>query len=793
MTNLGSQMDLFDDSLSNFDETEPQLSQVEIPATLSQEDLFNDFLSTFDETELSQVEIPAESEIPDETELSQVKIPAVSRYPTSMDVLKSTIQLSNREKNLQASNKNLALELDKSMTKISELELDVSAFKKQVELKTKQLEEANLQNFDLRKQLQEKDSKIQDLQKQLKLDTSAFKKQVEFKTKQLEEADLQNFDLRKQLQEKDELNLQQSEQLEEADLQNFDLTEQLQKKDSKIQDLQAQLSHLDPPQIKQKTPKLDVILNEAKKLLHQLSKEIFDVEEIKAMDKWNLKQKHDSNCYKDYKEMQSKIYQVELKLEEFEINNEYTLYDLERNKIKNQLAMCLDVKEKLQHTSDNLKNEVKERYISSERHEQVDISNIKWIFDGTNNPIHVYTFFKYLENFFKEHGITPEWGGKYLKDLTRGIALKWIEDTFPLMGNPPLKETKDLLKKHFGTKSKIMQDIFQQHTNIGKVPEDTESSVFKSKKYAILHEHCTLIESASLVRVPQNDPDEDEQMCDYTEILFTNLNFTQRLSFQRQVENMNKEEKFQTIIKLYNLEKEIAASHESNPTKQISNCFISNTVNEDYCVNENASEVSTAETTCEDGSTDITSEVGTYEAPSETDSLESEARFLNVYKHDISHLKHPFLTSRKEVKGQRDYVITDIKDNSCPLCRLMLFQEKHKPKCSRHVTPHHNTGIVFVESCNFIRELPITSRLDYLNFLEFCHVCLQHPTRICWKDGKCIYASKQPQTLMCEKCPNRIVTCKDHYESNLERLQKFKQTYAALGMDINIELEYTKN
>ena len=70
--------------------------------------------------------IPAETEIPDETELSQVEIPAIKRYLTSMDVLKSAIQLSNREKNLQASNKNLALELDKSMTKISELEFDIS-------------------------------------------------------------------------------------------------------------------------------------------------------------------------------------------------------------------------------------------------------------------------------------------------------------------------------------------------------------------------------------------------------------------------------------------------------------------------------------------------------------------------------------------------------------------------------------------------------------------------------------------------------------------------------------------
>ena len=721
--------------------------------------------------------IPAETEIPDETKLSQVEIPAITRYPTSMDVLKSAIQLSNREKNLQASNKNLALELDKSMTKISELEFDISAYKIQVEFKTKQLEKAELQNFDL--------------QKQLKLDIMAFKRQVELKTKQLEAADLHNLDLRKQVQEKYDFNSQQSKQLEEVNLQNFYLTEQLQKKDSKIQDLQTQLSHLDLHPIKQKTPKLDVILNEAKKLLDQLSKEILDLEKIKAMDKWNLKQKHDFNCYKDYKEMQSKIYQVELKLEEFEINNEHTLTDLERDKIKDQLAMCLDVKEQLQHTSDNLKNEVKERYISSERHEQVDISNIKWRFDGTNCPIHVYTFLIYIKNFFKEHSITSEWHGKYLKDLTGGIALKWIEDTFPLKDNPPFEEAKNLLLKHFGTKSKIMRDIIQNHTNVGKVPEDTESSGFKSKKYAILQEHCALIKSASLVRVPQNDS--DERMCDYTEILFTNLNSTQRLNFQRQVENMNKEEKLQTIIKLYNSEKEIAASHELNPTKQISNCFISNTVNEDYCVNENASEASIAETTGKDGSTDITSEVGTYEAPSETDSLESEARFLNVYKHDISNLKHPFLTSRKEDKGQREYVITDIKDNSCPLCRLMLFQEKHQPKCSRHVTPLHNTGIVFVESCNYIRDLPIKPRLDYLNFLGFCHVCLQHPTRICWKDGTCIYASRQPQTLMCEKCPSRIVTCKDHYESNLGRLQKFKQTYAALGMDINIELEYAEN
>ena len=247
-----------------------------------------------------------------------------------------------------------------------------------------------------------------------------------------------------------------------------------------------QLSHLDLHPIKQKTPKLDVILNEAKKLLDQLSKEILDLEKIKAMDKWNLKQKHEFNCYKDYKEMQSKIYQVELKLEEFEINNEHTLTDLERDKIKDQLAMCLDVKEQLQHTSDNLKNEVKERYISSERHEQVDISNIKWRFDGTNCPIHVYTFLICIKNFFKEHSITPEWHGKYLKDLTGGIALKWIEDTFPLKDNPPFEEAKDLLLKHFGTKSKIMRDIIQNHTNVGKVPEDTESSGFKSKKYAIL-------------------------------------------------------------------------------------------------------------------------------------------------------------------------------------------------------------------------------------------------------------------------------------------------------------------
>ena len=662
------------------------------------EDIFNDFHKNFDEIDL---------------QLSKTE--NQSKKPTPIDVLKSTIQMANREDNLKVSNNRLKYQVKECMEKISELEHDIEFYKTRLKTKTdfqrKQRERFNLQRSDLTKQLNEKDD--------------------------------QNLCLRKQ-----------------------------------VEDLQHQLSLLNFHQIKEQPPKLSYILKEAKVKLGRLSKNVIDPQQITALDTHRLKQKHDGNFYKEFKDMQSEIDTIELKLEQFMTSNEDTLTDLERAEIDKHLELCLDCKEQLQLTSDNLEKEIRKRYISTEKHEPVDISDIKWRFHGISTPMHVYSFLKHLGNFLQENSITPEWSGKYLKDFTQGKALKLIEDTFPLNCNPPFIETKQLLLKHFGSKSKIMRDIIDQHSKIGNVPDHPEPSGLGSRKYAILQEHCELIESALLVRVPSDDP--YEKMCQYTEILLTHLNSIQQCMFQHEVKGMDKEEKFQTIVKFYNSAKEIA-TQELNSTKQTKDSIINNIVNED-CVSEDVSEVASEDVS------DCASEGSLIETSSDTGSFKSVQEFLNVYKHDNKDLKHAFVTSKKEFKNQKEYIVTHVRDNSCALCRFMLFHEKHKSGCLRHVTPLNNTGVVFVESCCFIRDLPIAERFEYLAFLEFCYVCLQHPISACWENGRCRYASKQPQTLMCEKCPNRIITCKDHYESNKGRLQQFKQRYAALGMDINIEL-----
>ena len=524
-----------------------------------------------------------------------------------------------------------------------------------------------------------------------------------------------------------------------------ELRTQLRERDQKLRDLQTMI---DLHQIK-KQPKLDYVLKEAEIKLSKIAKNILDDKRIKAMDSDKLKLKYDHDFHKNYNELQNEVIQIQLKLESFKIENQDTLTDTERRRIEHYLDLCQDRILHLQFTTDRIENEIIDRNIAGERHKPVDTSGIKWRFNGDFTQLHFYSYLELIDNFFKEYRISPEWKGKYLLEFSEGNASKLIQDNFPFNSNPPFNETKMLLKTHFGNKEKIMSRILKRHKEIGGIPEHSKALDLKSRMYTVLQKHCELIDQAQLVRTPLSH-NSQEEICPHTEVLLENLNNLQRLLIDSKIKDMPAEEKYQALIKLYKSDKESAfpsLSFDSNKKRKI-----------------------------EDDN----------ESNNPTNNLSTEP--ITKVRRETEGFQPSSVAANMDFKNQKAHTVTHVRDDSCALCRFMLSEEHHKPDCIRHVTPLQNTSVVFVESCFFIRDLPISERFDYLGFLEYCHICLQHPKKVCWKNGSCMYASRQPPSLICGKCPNRMVTCKEHYFDNQARLHTFKQRYAQLGMDINVKL-----
>ena len=521
--------------------------------------------------------------------------------------------------------------------------------------------------------------------------------------------------------------------------------------------------------------------------LRRISKEIIKEEMIRKMDSNKLRRILDRDYHKFFRNLQDDVLSLELKLEQFQNNYETILAPSEIEEIDRKIGFLQVTLEKLEQTSSDLETEARLRnmtYKTNEKCQEVHTSDIEWRFNGNIYPCHIHQFFEHLKTFFKENNIVPEKQGRYLRIFCQGRAFKIIDDNYPLMDNPPFEETRSLLFRHFGNKVKIMKQIKIEHQKIGLVPEDSGLGMYN--QHTILQEHVKLIDMALIVRTPNSDPLETNQD-EYTEELFYNLGPIQKLLFNQETRNMNTEEKFQVIVKVYKRLKEIAQIKGQMRINTVEEFTNDSDADEE---NNNESEGNEEDNTDIDTDEDNESETNSNQTPimSDDESEDFENEMLEMLL-DTSDQKKATI-AKGEYRVEIQYVINNVRDNSCPLCQFFLHERDCKPSDIRHISPLDDTSTVFVESCIFIRNLSISERLGYLDFLDFCPICLQHSMSYCWKNQqRCMFASKQPKFLMCRDCPNRITTCVDHYENNKERLQDFKKRYAEIGLEINVQLD----
>ena len=550
------------------------------------------------------------------------------------------------------------------------------------------------------------------------------------------------------------------------------------------------LQSLVPLDIQLRT-ELKINILEASKLRRVLSKNVMSSTETREVTTEELTRLVDSDIKKTYKELQEKVSRIELKLETFQISYGHLLDSNMDKELEEELAHIYRLSDGLEKTSKNLLEEATRKNIRWHKatRPKIDISNIKIRFTGSikNQAYHIYEFLELIQDVMKENNISYDKSGELIKSLSTNHALKCIEDEFGLQTNPDPDKIRMLLKHLFGKKHKILSQIKEEHLLIGPIPASGEMTGIHCSRYNRSQAHFKLIKKAVMVRTPCTDPDETE-MDDYTEHLSGFLDSITQWNYYRESEFENQEKKFHTIYKFFD------SIRKDSSLELVKQGIDPNDAENDPDMDEDDKDDKSYES---DSNSDEDDEPGT----DEDDDTQSEAysyedTITNNYESEDfedelldTSAKNETEATQEEYGRKREYIVTHVRDDSCLLCRFILSNRGCKPTDIRHITPLDDTSTVFVESCAFIRHLSVSDRLWYLDFIDFCPTCLQHSMNDCWKHHQqCMFASKQPKFLMCRDCPNRIITCVDHYENNRKRLQNLKRRYAAIGIEINIEL-----
>ena len=291
---------------------------------------------------------------------------------------------------------------------------------------------------------------------------------------------------------------------------------------------------------------------EARKVRRGLSKEVTSVSKAREFTNGKVRKLVDADIEETYKAFQEKLSSVELKLEKFETSYEHLLNKEMTSELQAELKQLYSLNEGLEATIKVLLKEADKRNIHYGKisRPKIDVSHIKRRFSGSiiNQSIHVYELFHLVDDELKESQITYDRSGALIKALCGGLALKCIEDAFKLQTYPDPNDIRSLLKRRFGNKGKILLQIQEEHEKVGCIPSIGEIAGIYYTRYSKSQAHCELIEKAKMVRAPCSDPNETE-MDQYTEILAGLLDSVAQYIFFKENKNNTQEAKFESICK----------------------------------------------------------------------------------------------------------------------------------------------------------------------------------------------------------------------------------------------------
>ena len=144
-----------------------------------------------------------------------------------------------------------------------------------------------------------------------------------------------------------------------------------------------------------------------------------------------------------------------------------------RKKAESAIKNATETKSRLDETIKLLEAEATERRIKFSQSDYEDHMRNFYeppTFDSLNKSFNIYDFLSRLTSYLEATNIMQDEHGVVLKSCLQDKALTVVEKAYPNMPNPPFKNVKSLLIKHFGDIEVIISDLKTKHKKIGKIP-----------------------------------------------------------------------------------------------------------------------------------------------------------------------------------------------------------------------------------------------------------------------------------------------------------------------------------
>ena len=143
-----------------------------------------------------------------------------------------------------------------------------------------------------------------------------------------------------------------------------------------------------------------------------------------------------------------------------------------RKKAESAIKNATETKSRLDETIKLLEAEATERRIKFSQSDYEDHMRNFYeppTFDSLNKSFNIYDFLSRLDRYLEATNIMQDEYGAVLKSCLQDKALTVVEKAYPNMPNPPFKNVKSLLIKHFGNIECIISDLRKKHLAIGKI------------------------------------------------------------------------------------------------------------------------------------------------------------------------------------------------------------------------------------------------------------------------------------------------------------------------------------
>ena len=400
--------------------------------------------------------------------------------------------------------------------------------------------------------------------------------------------------------------------------------------------------------------------------------------------------------------------------------------------VKVEMDNCDEAITQISQTYKSIQEEAKKRNITMAKEKPIEVSEGKnsiQPFNGNTLPYHVFEFLQMVDDLMSNANIPFDEGGKTIKSLCEGKALRVIEDNFPLTCNPNHEEIRTVLKRHFGNKELIMKQITSEHKKIGQIPDSSTDTAIAKDIYNKAHRHVQLLLKAELLRNGNQSSGDERGVDEYTLVVADLLPNAERKAFWRLDEDQyTKDEAFEIVLGHFKavkreIQRQVIRRGDDNPDPNKGKFPKSNP--------------------------------GTFVANGQT--ME----------------EHPF--TKREAR-----------DGECSICEhLKIHLEIQKPLSREHLY-YKNGPQALPESCPYIVDLPIMEKRRFIDYYKICVRCLKRSVTKDHEPATCTLIDRV-NYLKCaeENCRARYSLCPEHRMRNLSKLKQTECSYAEENIIFN--------